>query len=74
MMQRLRATSQRVQRSAARVVPAARPAADTSGLGHMQPRAAMSNAIVWNVKPMVPATAFCTFGTYHQRRLQEMPT
>lgn len=64
MMQRLRATTERVQRSAAR-------GACPAGAGFL----GTDNATVaWNVEPMVHTTAICTFGKYHTRRLQEMPT
>jgi len=65
MMQRLRATNERVQRSAAHVVGASTPfgfATDTT------------TATAWMLKPCVPSSAICTHGNYYARRLQEIPT
>ena len=81
MQRRLRATTERVERSVARVVRSATVATGVIGDGDMTALATMlpmgvqgTQAIAWNVKPSVHQTAFCTFGTYHTRRLQEMPT
>ena len=81
MLQRLRATTERVERSAARVVRSAGVIAGVIGDGAMTTLATVlpmgdqgNQAIAWNVKPSVHQTAFCTFGTYHTRRLQERPT
>ena len=84
MLRRLRAQTERVERSAARVVRDLRVFAGAIGDGAMTTLAtvlpmgtpvAPANAVIaWNVKPSVQQTAFCTFGTYHTRRLQERPT
>ena len=81
MPQRLRATTERVERSVARVVRSAAMATGVIGDGVMTTLATVmpmgiqgTQAIAWNVKPSVHQTAFCTFGTYHTRRLQERPT
>ena len=77
MWQRLRATAERVERSVARVVRSAGVIGDgaMTTLATVLPLAIQGNQVVaWNVKPSVQQTAFCTFGTYHTRRLQERPT
>ena len=84
MLRRLRAQTERVERSAARVVRDLRAFAGAIGDGAMTTLATVLpmgnqatpvNAVIaWNVKPSVQQTAFCTFGTYHTRRLQERPT
>lgn len=67
MMQQLRATTERVNAAAARVVDAAASAL----LGGF---ATNGTTFAWNVMPCVPATAICTHGKRYERRLQEMRT
>jgi len=66
MMQQLRATTERVNAAAARVVDAA-----SALLGGF---ATNDTTFAWNVMPCVPATAICTHGKRYERRLQEMRT
>lgn len=67
MMQQLRAFTERVNASAARVADAA-----SALLGGFTTN--NDTTFAWNVMPCVPATAICTHGKRYERRLQEMLT
>lgn len=69
MMQRLRATNERVQRSAARCI-----VGQTGASTRFVFATDTTNATAWMLKPCVPSSAICTHGKYYARRLQEIPT
>lgn len=69
MMNQLRAYSQRVNASAARVVDALSTLRGDFGFA-----TAGTSTFAWNVMPSVHAPAICTHGKRYERRPQEMLT